>query len=88
MQMSNIRYICLDRFDKPDKQQLRRIADAVKAECADFKKCKYYKNADWQLRVYLRLNLISPTFAVMGKRMGWLIELTAALRSKLRGRKR
>jgi len=86
MQMGNVRYVCLDRFDRPDKTQLKRIADAVKAECPDFAKCKYYKNADWQLRVYLRLTLISPTFAILGKKMGRLIELAAILRSKLRGR--
>lgn len=86
MQMGNIRYVCLDRFDKPDKGQLKRIADAVKAECPDFALCKYYKNADWQLRVYLRLTLLSPTLAVIGKKMGRLIELAAILRSKLRGR--
>ena len=86
MQMGNIRYVCLDRFDKPDNGQLKRIADAIKAECPDFVKCKYYKNADWQLRVYLRLTLISPTFAILGKKMGRLIELAAILRNKLRGR--
>lgn len=86
MQMGNIRYVCLDRFDKPDKEQLKRIADAAKTECPDFKQCKYYKDTDWQLRVYLRLNLISPTFAIWGKRMDRAIELAAALRKKLRGR--
>lgn len=87
MQMSNIRFICLERFDKPDKDQLKRIADAVKTECPDFKKCKYYKNTDWQQRVYLRLNLISPTLAIIGKKMGRLVELAAILRSKLKGGK-
>ena len=86
MQMGNIRHTCLDRFEKPDKGQLKRIANAIKTECPDFAKCKYYKNADWQLRVYLRLTLISPTFAVIGKKMDRLIELAAILRSKLRGR--
>ena len=86
MQMGNIRFVCLERFDKPDKGQLKRIADAVKAECPDFAKCKYYRNADWQLRVYLRLTLISPTLAIWGKKMDRLIELAAVLRSKLRGR--
>jgi len=86
MQMGNVLYVCLSRFDKPDKGQLRRIADAVKAECPDFSKCKYYKKADWQLRVYLRLVLVSPTLAVAGKKLGRLIELAAIVRSKLRGR--
>ena len=36
MQMGNICYVCLERFDKPDKGQLKRIADEVKAECLDF----------------------------------------------------
>jgi glycosyltransferase involved in cell wall biosynthesis len=84
MQMGNIRYVCLDRFDKPDKGQLKRIAEAVKKECPDFGKCKYYKDTDWQLRVYLRLNLISPTLAVMGKKMDRLIELAAVAIRKLR----
>ncbi len=83
MQMSNICYVCLGRFNQPDKGQLRRIARAVKAECSDFSKCKYYKKADWQLRVYLRLTLLSPTFAVLGKKLGRLIELAAILRRKL-----
>ncbi|MBQ6997286.1 MAG: glycosyltransferase [Oscillospiraceae bacterium] len=87
MQMSNIRYICLERFDKPDKSQLRRIADAIRAECPDFSKCKYYKNADWVLRVYLRLNLLSPTLAVWGRKLDSLIQLAAIMRKKLRGRK-
>lgn len=86
MQMGNVLYTCLNRFDQPDKGQLKRIADAVKAECPDFAKCKYYKNADWQLRVYLRLALISPSFAIMGKKLGRFIELAAILRSKLKGR--
>ena len=87
MQMGNIRYVCLDRFDKPDKSQLRRIADAIKAECPDFSKCKYYKNADWVLRVYLRLNLLSPTLAVWVRKLDSLIQLAAIMRKKLRGRK-
>ena len=86
MQMGNIRHTCLDRFDKPDKRQLKRIADAVKEECPDFAKCKYYKDADWQLRIYFRLNLISPSLAIMGKKLGRLIELAAILRGKLKGR--
>jgi len=86
MQMGNVLYVCLSRFDKPDKGQLRRIADAVKTECPDFSKCKHYKKADWQLRVYLRLVLVSPTLAVAGKKLGRLIELAAIVRSKLRGR--
>ena len=83
MQMGNIRYVCLDRFDKPDKGQLKRIADAFRAECPKFSKCKYYKETDWQLRVYLRLTLLAPTFAVWGKKMDRLIELAAVARRKL-----
>ena len=83
MQMSNIRHTCLDRFDKPDKGQIKRITDAIKKECPDFAKCKYYKRTDWQLRVYLRLAQISPTCAVVGKKFDRLIELTAILRNKL-----
>ena len=86
MQMGNVLYVCLSRFDKPDKGQLKRIADAVKTECPDFSKCKHYKKADWQLRVYLRLALMSPAMAILGKKLGRLIELAAILRSKLRGR--
>ena len=83
MQMGNIRHTCLGRFDKPDKGQLKRIVNAIKKECPDFAKCKYYKNADWQLRVYLRLTLISPTLAIAGKKCDRLIELAAILRNKL-----
>lgn len=83
MQMGNVRHTCLDRFDKPDKGQLKRIANAVKTECPKFAKCRYYKNADWQLRVYLRLNLISPTVAIVGKKLERWIELADVARRKL-----
>ena len=83
MQMGNICHVCLARFSHPDKCQLERIANAVRTECPDFSKCRYYKNTDWQLRVYLRLTLISPDLAVLGQKLGWLIELAALVRSKL-----
>ena len=83
MQMGNIVYTCLGRFDKPDKGQIKRITDAIRAECPDFAKCKYFKDTDWQLRVYLRLALISPGMAILGKKLGRFIELAAILRNKL-----
>lgn len=83
MQMGNIRNICLARFSCPDKNQLERIALAVKLECPDFAKCPYYKSTIWQLRVYLRLTLASPTLAVLGRKLDWLIDLAAAVRHKL-----
>ncbi len=86
MQMSNIKHTCLDRFDKPDKTQIKRITDAIRAECPQYAKCIYYKGIDWQLRVYLRLAMLSPAMAIVGKKCGRLIELAAVLRKKLRGR--
>lgn len=83
MQMGNIRNVCLARFSCPDESQLARIAKAVKAECPDFAKGKYYKKTLWQLRVYLRLTLASPTLAVFARKLDWLIELAAVVRNKL-----
>jgi hypothetical protein len=82
MQMGNICYVCLERFDKLDKGQLKRIADAVRRNVPSFSNANIIIN-DWQLRIYLRLTLISPIFAVLGKKIGRLIELAAIVRNKL-----
>lgn len=83
MQMGNIRYTCLKHSKNVDKSQLERIAVAVKEECPDFAGCPHYKSTLWQLRVYLRLTLMLPALAVLGRKLDWLIELAAAVRSKL-----
>ncbi|MBQ4600622.1 MAG: glycosyltransferase [Oscillospiraceae bacterium] len=83
MQMGNIRHVCLKHFSGADKGQLQRIANAVKEECPDFAKGKYYKSTIWQLRVYLRLTLASPALATLGRKLDWLIELAAVVRHKL-----
>lgn len=87
MQMTNIRYTCLEKFDKPDLSQLNRIRKAVKAECPEFARCPLYKETSFQLRVYLRLTLLWPRLAVLAYKMNWAVELLAIVAGKLKRRK-
>lgn len=87
MQMTSICYTCLGQFDRPDHRQLARIRRAVKAECPKFRKNPYYKKEPFQLRVYLRLTLVSPRLAVLVHRADWAVELLAIVTGKLKRRK-
>lgn len=87
MQMGNIRYTCLGRFETPDPVQLERIRTAIKAECPKFAKCPYYKNNLFQLRFYLRLTLIWPKLAIWAWKVDYLIDLLAVVEYKLKGKK-
>lgn len=90
MQMSNIRYTCLDLFDAPEAARLEQIRQAVREDCPDFAKGELYTQTSQHLRCYLRLTLVSPKLTVWLYRHGadrW-IELWAVLLSKLSRRER
>lgn len=64
MMGSNIIYTCLDGFDTPDKNQLRRIKIIIKNELPDFRKTKSYKNLSTLFKIYLRSNMISSILTI------------------------
>ena len=87
MQMGNIRYTCLGQFEKPDPTRLDQIRKAIKAECPNFVKCPYYKDTLFQLRVYLRLTMISPKLAIWAQKWDRYIDLLAVVEGKMKGKK-
>ena len=84
MQMSNVLYTCLGQFDRPDHRQLARIRSAVKADCPNWRKIPYYKEAPFQLRFYFRLTMLWPRLAVLAYKADRFVELLGILESKLK----
>lgn len=83
MQMGNIRYVCLEKFNPPEEAQLRRIRLAILEDCPDYEKGKYFKNTLWQLRHYLKLTMKDPKKAIRQYRSDNIVELKAVIRGKL-----
>ena len=75
MQMGNIRNVCMQYGLFVNKDQLGKIAGDVRQNLPDFAQNPYYKKAPWNLRVYLRLTLVSPTLAAFARLFDWLVNL-------------
>ena len=84
MQMSANCYTCLDQFDRPDRRQLARLRDLVKAECPHWRKIPYYKEAPLRLRFYFRTTMLWPRLTVLCHKADRFIELLGVLEGKLK----
>ncbi len=83
MQMGNVRNVCLRPLFCPDRSKLAQIAGAVRAECPDYAKGKYYKRTMWQMRLYLGLTMKSPLLACLVRKFDFAVELIATVREKM-----
>lgn len=79
MQMGNIRNVCMEYGLFVNKNQLGKIAADVRQNLPDFAKNPLYKKAPWNLRVYLRLTMVSPGLAAFVRLFDWLINICTTI---------
>ena len=79
MQMGNIRNVCMEYGLFVNKNQLGKIAADVRKNLPYFTENPYYKKAPWNLRVYLRLTMVSPGLAAFARLFDWLINICTTI---------
>ncbi len=89
MHMANVRYTCLEQFDRPDWRKLAQIRASVHHNCKKYRRHSFYTEQPLDLRIYFRFAMWSPLLTVFLHKHGldrW-IELWCILFSKLTRRK-